>query len=226
MGRSRTIERYTQHVAVITNFIFLGLGIVVLIIGVIGNSKANDLHNNGGLLDSFQIDVLSTAIFSCGIATICISIIGFLGAKFKIPNFLKFYAFVMVLIVGLQIAMGAYMYQINAGDVQSTWAASGPVAYQNRVVFQNWKGCCGWNKWFDAIGSLNTECYNKPINPSASPPQTCQSAVKDFIDAWVRPVAAGAISIAVIEIALMMFSCFMLFKGKDHVPWAESEFHY
>jgi hypothetical protein len=73
-----------------------------------------------------------------------------------------------------------------------------------------------FDTWSDSIGTLHTPCPDSllPQAPHYIEPKACFQAAKDFVHAWLGPVAIGAIIIGSIESVAMCITFALIMKSK------------
>jgi len=177
------------------------------------------------VLANFNLPVILTIVFICGICTIVAAVLGAVGALKKWANVLKLYAFIVFCLIGVQIGLGAYLNGLQISDLQNTWEDDTNDGLNRRIAYQAYMSCCGFNYWTDSLGALNTPCLQLPVAPNYIEPQNCATASQGFIDQYIKPVATAAIVIAVFELVTLLTSCVLLFRGKTKDDWIDA-FHY
>lgn len=124
---------------------------------------------------------------------------------------------VLVLITFItQIAIGAYLLNLDMGGLRTSWEQDDDQGYNRRVTLQRYLTCCGFDVWSDSIGTLHTDCPNPPTYANGyTVPTACYKASQDYIDSWMHPIAVAAIVIGSIESLAMAITCVLVFRSKD-----------
>jgi hypothetical protein len=214
MAKRFTVEGIARYGVVGVNFIFLILGIVTLILGAVGFVKQQQMLNNNNELSSFNLNTIMIIILISGIGTMCCAIMGIIGAFLRISNILKLYCLILLCVICLQIGMGAWVLNLSISSLQGTWYDPTPSGISNRIAFQNYMNCCGWQTWSDSIAQLYTPCPYTPANGFVGTPTTCQDSANNFMKTYMDAVAIGAIIIAVFEALALITTFILIFKGK------------
>jgi len=214
MAKGFDCGQFSRQVVIGINALFLLLGIAMVIVGIVGYNQLQSSTNQAYVLQDFDLPNIMIVILCSGLGTVLTSLFGCLGAWKRWENVLKLYASIVTVVVCIQIAMGAYLLNLNIDSLQSTWATETVQGTQNRVSFQNYLGCCGWSNWYDSIGQLTTPCPYLPTITNPALPTTCRQATLNFVHKYMGAIAAAAITIAVIELVSLFATCFVIFDGK------------
>jgi len=207
-------ENFARGAVIGINVLFLILGLVTVVIGVVGFVKQNQLRQQSSVLSAFNLDTITIIVLVSGLGTCITSLFGLVGAALRIPNLLKLYCAVLLCIIGVQIGMGAWLDSLSISSLQNDWAEEDPAGQQRRVAFQNYFNCCGFNTWSDSMGQLYTPCPLASGAP-ANPPLTCAQAAQNFMNTYMFAIAAAAIAIACVELVALVGTCFLIFQGKS-----------
>jgi len=212
-------------VVLIVNVIYLCLGIAITAVGAIGFQKVTSATNAGDVMHAWNVGVFLIILFACGIATIVMAIVGFMGSFFKWSGVIKMYAVVVFVVVITEIAMGAYIKSLRIGDLRVKWFSDSSSSISDRVAYQSYGNCCGWDTWADSY-VLYTPCSTPPTPPLfVNIPQTCQQSTASFYSTYLNPIAAAAITIACLELVTLIVTCLIMFTGKKEDDWMDA-FHY
>lgn len=216
----------TRKTVAAVNGIFLIFGIVIVAVGFNGYNQSSTLKQNADQMNTFDLPMITIIVAVCGIFTIATAVLGIIGAYFSWANILKIYVLIIFCVIGVEIALGAYLNNLNTNDLRARWEENTTVGQQRREAYQKYFTCCGFEQWTDSLGALNTSCPYMPDAGGNNVPTTCLEASKAFLKKYIAPVAAAAITIGVLQLVVLMAACFILYKGKDKDDWINSEFHY
>ena len=220
MAKRYSCEGIARLVLLSINGLFFALGAAVLILSVFGFSYFfSSSSSASSVISSFDLPAFNLIIVVTACVTIALSLLGTFAASRYQLQLLKLYLLALLATISIQIAMGIYLLTLNMDDVRTTWNQETPSARTSRVDIQNSLTCCGYDTWTDSIGFLQTPCPFAPMAPvSASlwrPPQTCQVAVKSYVNRWLLPVAVAAIVLAVVEMMAVGTVGFIIFRQKE-----------
>jgi len=218
MALSEDLLKAARKITIVINVIFFLLGLIVMIIAVVGYTKANAVKSQSDVLSTLDVPLLTIIVVAAGLATIVTSIFGFAGAIKESHLLLKFYIVLTFCVFVTQIVLGAYLLNLDISSLQTRWEEEGDAGKQRRVSFQDYLTCCGFNIWTDSMGTLQTECPYLPTPENDyKEPQTCKSAAQDFVDKWIKPVGIASIVIACIESIAIVISLFIVCKQTEKV---------
>eukprot|EP00808_Paulinella_micropora_P019947 g80536.t1 len=169
--------------------------------------------------------VAAGILLGTGIACVTVALLGMLGAYKRYPTLLKAYIVLMFLILMLQMAMGIYMKSTDVeGTIQKEFLKDTPEGQQNRIAYQNYLECCGWNHPL-----IDTLALDDPYCPwyEIGSTRTCADATADWLQKYAGPVAGLAVALAVLELIALSASCFVVMNAKsDQDDYFENPFHY
>ena len=220
MAKRFTCEGIARVVLLSINGLFFALGAAVLILSVFGFSYFfSSSSSASSVISSFDLPAFNLILVVTACVTIGLALLGVYGAWRYALQLLKLYLLALLAIISIQIAMGIYLLTLNMDDVRTSWNQETPAARQSRVDIQNSLTCCGYDTWTDSIGYLHTPCPYAPTAPVSAAafrqPQTCQVAVRSYVDRWLVPVAVAAIVLAVVEIMAVGTVGFIIFRQKE-----------
>jgi len=217
MAKGLTGEKAARVLVLGINTLFLLFGIVILAVGIVSYQKANDIRNQADIIRTLDIPLLTIIIAVAGLGTIVTSIIGCVGAWIRHNTILKAYSVIIFIVIGVQIAMGIYLFQLSVDSLRETWEEDSEVGLNRRISFQNYMTCSGFDYWTDAMGQLHTYNPFTPKSPLDPVPKTCKEAASEFVRKYMLPVAIAAIVIAAVEFVALGFTCFLIFQAKETV---------
>ena len=172
----------------------------MLSIALVGYSKNDDMKKQTDVMKSLNLGLLTIIIIVAAAATVFTSFLGFSGAYFKSMLTLKLYVVLVLITFLTQVAVGAYLLNLDLSKLRTSWEQDDSVGAARRDTLQNYLHCCGFDVWSDSIGTLHTDCPYLPTWPQYKEPITCFQAARNFVDSWLRPIAIGAIVIGSIEV--------------------------
>jgi len=217
-----------RQLTALLNVFFLGVGVVMVILGSQALNKTVSLEDNASLFKVFNLYPLSLILLLCGCGTIATAFAGFYGAKFHKPGCLKAYAIILTVIIGLEFFMAGYMAAVKADQVRDEWFQDDGIpttpnsypARDQRVQVQNALGCCGFDFPWDSLLTL-------PPTPCtfSYPPGPCRQAFDDYIASNIGPVATAALAFAAAEVVALICTCVIIFGGSQGKEEDEA-FHY
>jgi len=228
------VQKCIRNLTAVINVFFLGIGIVMIILGARAFGKVVDLENQASLFKVFNLWPLSLVLLLCGCGTVATSFAGFYGAKFRVAACMKAYAIILTLIIGLEFVMTGYMLNVSAGSVRTEWfqddgapqAGSNPYPFlERRIQVQNALHCCGFDYVWDSLLTNPVTPCNQPDNGMPPPPSTCKQAFTDYINTYIGPVATAAIVFASLEVVALICSCVVIF-GSPQQKDTDDAFHY
>lgn len=187
----------------------------MLSIAVVGYTKNNDMKRNTDILSSLNLGLLTIIIIVAAGATVFTSFLGFMGAYFKNMTVLKLYVVLVLITFVTQIAIGAYLLNLDLSSLRTSWEQDDAVGRNRRDTLQTYLNCCGFDVWSDSMGTLNTDCPYLPSYPSYTEPQTCYDAAKNFVKSWLNPIAQAAIVIGSIEGVAMLVTFIIIVQSKE-----------
>lgn len=190
----------------------------MFVVGIVGTVRGQEIEDNAEIMTTWKIKDISLIILISGAGGVGASICGFVGSVKHIPNLLKLFIGLIFLTCIIQIAMGIYMNTLNLDDQEEMWFEATSEGYANRVQFQDYFECCGWNTYTDSVPPpQSTLC---PVTRD----QTCSQAAQTFLDDEVLPIAFAALIIALIEAVALTSACFLIMRKGETV--FEDAFHY
>jgi len=205
-----TCTDIARYMVIGINVLFMFMGLGVFIAGALLTTKGVDAVDGGAvgqtntLLSQLNVQSVAIIIFSTGLAVLFISVFGFFGAWKQWRKCLIFYAASLFLIICIQLAMGAYLAELNTSTLDQQWYLSSPDA---RNAVQIYFTCCGWKTADDSIPY--PDCVLPP------PVTSCQTKANDFIDSIYLPVALISICFGCIELVSLIGSCGLIFTSKE-----------
>jgi hypothetical protein len=207
-------EKFARYIVIIINCIFFILGIVVVAVGAVLATKSSDLQDQASLqeaiLNDLNVVIVALILVICGACIVLTSLCGIVGALKQWRKCLVFYAASLFLILCIQMAMGAYLDNLDESSLGERWRNATP---QTRDAIQRYLTCCGWSQLDD------TAPFPDCTYPDFSPPlDTCQTKAIDYIKTNIKPVSLAAIVIAVIEFVSMFATCGLIYTSKDLQP--------
>jgi len=209
--------KISRYIVVLVNVAFIVMGCIIMITGAAAYAKAQSVENSAVIFRTLNVSLIGELITCAGLITIVISLTGCYGAIARDPNYLKFYAISLFIIVCIQLGMGAYLMSLNIDSLYNTWATDTDQGEQNREDYENYMHCCGWDYVTDSM----------PETPCAGYRVTCKQATKDFISKYMGPVAAAAVAIAVIELVSLIATLVVIFSsGKKVEDFYDNPFSY
>ena len=216
MAKGLTFLKAARTIVIGTNVIFFILGVVMLSIALNGYFKNEGMKKNTDILESLNLGVLTIIIIVAAAATVFTSFLGFMGAYFKNMLTLKLYVVLVLITFITQIAIGAYLLNLDMSGLRTSWEQDDDTGYNRRVNLQRELECCGFDVWSDSMGTLHTDCPYPPTFANGfEEPQTCKDAAQDFVKSWLEPIATAAIVIGCIESLAMAITFALVFKSKD-----------
>ena len=219
MAKRFTCEGVARYGVLGINALFFALGLTVLILACLGFSYFHsDSSSESSVVASFQLPAFNVILLVTGSVTVALSLVGSLAAYRYQLQLLKLYLLSLLAVISIQVAMGVYLLTLDMSTVSQSWNQETPAALQTRVDLQQSLQCCGFSTWTDSIGYLQTACPLQPAQPVSaafSPPQTCQTAIRDYVNRWLVPVAVAAIVLAVVELLAVATTSFIIFRAKD-----------
>ena len=220
MAKRYTCEGIARWLVLAVNALFFCLGAAVLILSIFGFSYFfSSSSSASSVVSSFDLPAFNVIILVTACVTIGLALLGSYAAFKYNLQLLKLYLLALIAIISIQIAMGIYLLTLDMNDVRTSWNEETPSARQTRINIQNSLTCCGYDQWTDALSYLQTPCPYAPTAPvqasAFTPPQTCQTAVRNYVNRWLVPVAVAAIVLAVVEMMAVGTTGFIIFRQKD-----------
>eukprot|EP00457_Paulinella_chromatophora_P008688 gb/GEZN01008729.1/.p1 GENE.gb/GEZN01008729.1/~~gb/GEZN01008729.1/.p1 ORF type:complete len:229 (+),score=28.72 gb/GEZN01008729.1/:80-766(+) len=224
-GAKCSVEKIAKSGIFITNILFLALGIVIIISAAVALSEAKQFEKSAILFELANTSVACGVLLGTGIACVTVALMGMLGAYKRYPTLLKLYIVLMFLILMLQMAMGIYIKRTDVvGIIGPEFLTDTPTAQEQRIAFQKYLECCGWDHPVHDNIALND-----PYCPYYEPPSmaTCADATEGWMNQYAEPVAALAIALAVLELMALMPTCYIVMTAKsDSDDYFDNPFHY
>jgi len=150
-------------------------------------------------------------------ATVLTSFIGAIGAYTKNMNILKLYVILVLITFLTQIAVGAYLLNLDMSSLRTSWEQDDQAGADRRDKLQRFLECCGFDNWSDSMGTLHTMCPYPPTYENGyKEPTACYPAAKNFVNQWLGPVAIAAIAIGSVESIAMAITFALIFKSKEN----------
>jgi len=237
MGKGRggkgKCAKIARKIVIGINAVFLGLGILVLILALVALTKAEDLTELP-VLGSLDLDLITFLLVVSGSGSIGASLCGFFGALKKIRKLLTAYVVLLGIIVSIQIGMGAWLSTVNVdGDSyedkfqrRAEGERSCPEDAKCISDYYEFFDCCYWSDVDsppndEAIGVLCTK------ETFTFPGDLCQTKTNKYIDTNMRPAALAAVGVGAVELAGLVLSCFVIFQNQgENDDFYDSPFHY
>lgn len=209
------IEKVSKKAMIIINIIFFILTTIVLIMGAVAVGVANfggGSSGTPGLLESLDIGRLASILLMCGVLGVITAILG-IATAIKPQQFrvcLILYVVLLLIICCVQLAMGAYLLDLEAETLRSSWNDDTATGRARREAYMDAMGCCGFDNIFEY--QLQPACTAEQLEKL---PRSCKAATDEFIDKQVGPAAVGAVVIGIFEIIAMICACFLVFYDKE-----------
>jgi len=215
MAKGLTFLKAARSIVLAINVGFFILGVILLGIALAGYVRSEDVKQQTDIMASLNLDTLTFIIIAAGGATILSSFVGMVSAYYKHMWGLKFYVVLTLITFITQIAIGAYLLNIDMSGLRTSWEQDDETGYERRVDLQDYMTCCGFDRWSDSIGTLHTDCPYMPTWPDLIEPQTCKEAAQDFVNSWLGPIAIASIVVGCIEAVAVSITFTLIFKSKD-----------
>jgi len=215
MAKGLTFLKAARQIVIGTNVCFFILGVVLLAISITGYVKNESMKEQTDVMNALNLGVMTIIIVAAAGATVVTSFLGFMGAYYKSMLVLKFYVVLVLITFLTQVAIGAYLLNLDMSSLRTSWEQDDATGASRRDTLQSYLTCCGFDVWSDSIGTLHTDCPYLPTFPDYTQPQSCYEAAKDFINDWLGVVALAAIIIGCIESIAMAITFTLIFKSKD-----------
>eukprot|EP00475_Leptophrys_vorax_P034230 TRINITY_DN54_c0_g2_i2.p1 TRINITY_DN54_c0_g2~~TRINITY_DN54_c0_g2_i2.p1 ORF type:complete len:231 (+),score=50.30 TRINITY_DN54_c0_g2_i2:58-693(+) len=193
-------------IAVITNVVFLGVSLFLIVVGsVILNSANSSLVSGGTILAFFPIDKIGGAFLAMGLVLLVITAAGVFGVLRKSKRLLCIYLPAVFLIVMSQavftLILLAFGYNLVDATMQDAWKTNTDQDKQFQTSFN----CCGY-------ASTDTAVLPCPTNYQG----TCKDAAIRWISANVRPLIIAVAVIVSLEIVAWISVCYVRSNVKDN----------
>jgi len=218
MGKSTD---YKRRAVVGINFILVTFGIIITVYGVTAQNAAKD-YAGVALLTLLDLNLIGDLVTFAGIATLVVSVAGFVRAYCKFRKALLFYITAFWIISIALIAFGNFMYGKESEDLRLSWETSTAVANDNRLQFMQVFNCCGFDRNTDSY-QLQTCHLDLNQFPNTLP---CAAAMRTFLENEVYPVAAAAIVLGAFELVAIVVTMAIIFTEKTmKEEFYENPFH-
>jgi hypothetical protein len=218
MGKSTDYKRKS---VVGINFVLVIFGIIITAYGASAQSAAES-NANIALLTELDLNLIGSLVTFAGIATLVVSLAGFLGAYCKIRKALIFYILAFWFISIALIAFGDYLNNKEAEDLRASWETSTAVANANRLQFMERFSCCGFDRNTDSY-QLQACFLDLNLFPNTLP---CSSAMRTFLENEVYPVAVAAIVLGSFELVAILVTMGIICTEKSmKEEFYENPFH-
>jgi len=218
MGKS---SDYKRKAVVGINFILVVFGIIITAYGVSAQNAAQD-YSGVKLLALLDLNLTGDLITFAGIATLVVSMSGFVGAYWKKRKALLFYITAFWIISIALIAFGNFMYGKESEDLRLSWETSTAIANDNRLQFMQVFNCCGFDRNTDSYQLQNCHLDLNQF-PNTLP---CSAAMRTFLENEVYPVAAAAIVLGAFELIAIVVTMMIIFTEKNlKEEFYENPFH-
>jgi Ca2+/Na+ antiporter len=215
MAKGVTFLKAARQIVIGTNVCFFILGVVMLSIALVGYFKNDEMKQNTDVMEQLNLGMLTIIIIVAAGATVFTSFLGFMGAYYKSMLTLKLYVVLVLITFLTQVAIGAYLLNLNMSSLRTSWEQDDQEGAARRNQLQQYMECCGFDTWSDSIGTLHTDCPYLPTYPLYTEPTACFQAAKDFVSGWLGPVAIAAIVIGSIEGMAMVVTFALIMKSKE-----------
>lgn len=226
-GAKCSLEKIAKSGIFITNILFLILGVIVMISGGVALGEAKAFESDAEIFGTLNLRTAAAILLATGISCVIVALMGMLGSYKRYPTLLKLYVVLMFAIVVLQFGLGIYINRVDVEDqIRTEFLCIDPpdVCQENRLAYQNYLLCCGWD---DPL--IDTISLGDPICPYHyyGNTQTCQDATEDWIAKYGTPIAKLVIVLGVFELFALMMSCYIIMTAKtDTDDYFNNPFHY
>lgn len=105
------------------------------------------------------------------------------------------YASMMFIILCIQLAMGAYLNQLDPASITERWHRAAPAT---RDAIQKFLTCCGWERVTDTAPF--PDCVYPAEEFGTELVANCQYKAEQYIKEHIKPVALAAMTIAALEV--------------------------
>jgi len=218
MGKSTDYKRRT---VVGLNFVLVLFGIIITAYGVSAQNAAQE-YANVALLQLLDLNLIGDLVTFAGVATLVVSMAGFVGAYCKLRKALLFYITAFWIISIALIAFGDFMENKQAEDLRASWEESTAAANTNRLQFMVVFNCCGFDRNTDSY-QLQTCQIDLNMYPNTLP---CSAAMSTFLENVVYPVATAAIVLGAFELVAIVVTMGIIFTEKTmKEEFYENPFH-
>lgn len=203
------------------NFILVVFGVIITAYGASAQSTAQS-NANIALLEALDLNLIGSLVTFAGIATLVVSLAGFLGAYCRIRKALLFYITAFWIISIALIAFGNFLNNKSPEDLRTSWDESTAQANANRLQFMERFNCCGFDRNTDSYQLQ--ECFvDLNVFPNTLP---CSTAMRAFLENEVYPVAIAAIVLGSFELIAIIATMAIIFTEKQMTEeFYENPFH-
>lgn len=201
-------SRISRTISVISNFVFLVVGVAMFSIGVYMLSSTETFVQDFQVSEALPLTPIGTAATVLGIALIFIAGAGIYGAVRKSKFILSIYLPVVLILVVAQVIVVIILFVFM--DKIGKLADEGLDKFWNNnnnrdkvINIQTDLKCCG----YDVFNSPQFD----PLCPAKIAPSTdlCRQKLIDLLQSKVRGIAIGAFIVVFMEIVALASSCYV-----------------
>jgi hypothetical protein len=201
----------TRFIAIITNVLFLGVGMFLLITGSViassgGQSGSTEVGGGANILSFFPTSAIGAVFIILGLFLLLITAAGILGVLRKSERLLCIYLPTVFMLVMAQAVMVLIFLSLSSNlgllvdtTMQETWMS--PSNFKTNEQFQESFGCCGYSSPDDSLEGL--AC---PSNWDGS---SCKEAAVAWMGANAQPMFIAVAIIVLLELIAWGSVCYV-----------------
>lgn len=198
------VSASARGILVFLNVISAFLALAVMVVGVDGILKADELNEYSHLLEKLGLRELCVTMLMVGIIMSGLSAMGIAAAFFKWKKLLTVYTMLTFLGAITEISLGSFVTDAARPEFldevvgDERWGYQSPLA---RLHFQDSLECCGWPTV--RISGCRTRQW------------TCKAALASYIEENIVPLGETSIGVGVLQLLSLLVSCFVIFQHSD-----------
>jgi hypothetical protein len=227
-GAGKGAKGASRKIVFGVNTFFLACGIIVLACGIVAASATQDFRKNADIFRKTNVNAACTTILVCGIVTIALTVVGYIGLAKGNVIVLKAYIVIIGFTICMQLAMGAFVETRDPNSaLHNYWySETDDIDKDKKDDYQRYLDCCGWEELRDSFGPgmplCDLSCYE---NPGTCP--SCLGATNTWLQEKVAPANQGAIICGCIELLAILAPCYIIIlMKKDKDDFFDDPFHY
>lgn len=227
-GAGKGAKGASRRIVFGINTLFLACGIIVLVCGIVASSSTQDFRKNADIFRKTNVNAACTTILVCGVVTLALCIVGYVGLAKGNVVLLKAYIVIIGFTICMQLAMGAFVETRDPNSaLHNYWyAETDDIDKNKKDDYQQYLSCCGWEELRDSFGPgmplCDLACYETPGSCSS-----CLSATNTWLTKHVAPANQGSIICGCIELVAILAPCYIIIlMKKDKDDFFDDPFHY
>lgn len=211
------VSEAARIIVVVINTLFCAFAIMIIVL----SAKIESLDPEtkaGSLFEQLNVSTLRDVLIVSGFGTIITAALGVVGAHFRVRVCLLVYVVTLVVIICVQLVMGAFL--VNIGDTENLGALRTKYnedttegSTVRRAVMAEFQ-CCGFDGLYDQ--GLRPYCDEvlrfQDITPQTP---TCGAAAVEYLADVYEPVGQAAIALGVLQLLALMGTCTIIFAAKE-----------